>query len=594
MSKLLEILAEGLHEKDLGKVFIIAEIANAHQGDPTTAELLVSSTAKARADAVKFQIYFANELFSQSHSEYKKYKKREWSKEVWSNLVSLVRKKGLEVGADIFGDNSLELALSLELDFLKIHSSDLSNYPLIKKAASKPFPLLLSAGGTTLLELAQAIETVKELKTGGLALMFGYQAFPTDIKDSHFCRIKSLQTSFGLHVGLADHIDGSFDMAINLPLIALGMGCRIFEKHITLNRFSKGTDYYSSLEPKEFERFVNQLRMGLNSVGSPKDFMGIPEKKYREKMKKYVTCSESLELGTILTEKNLMLLRGEDNSVAPVAISNWIGKKLITSVKEDHVLKYENIEQRIGICIISRFQSERLPGKAMKQIAGKPSLAHLFERVFMLKDLARSVLCTTTNSEDDQLVELAKSYNLDVIRGDSKNVLSRLISAVNEFGFDIVLRVTGDDILFDPYHAELLINYLRHHNLDYVSEKDLPGGTEAEAFTALTLKTIERYAKDPDYTEYLTYYVEDPSFACGKLPIEKKYRRDYSLSLDTHADLYLVRKILKAIYSEEEPYTLDQMLEYIDSNLSLCEFGVKGKRDARKIREKTKLNFSLA
>ena len=56
MSKLLEILAEGIHEKSLGKVFIIAEIANAHQGDPTTAELLVASTAKARADAVKFQI----------------------------------------------------------------------------------------------------------------------------------------------------------------------------------------------------------------------------------------------------------------------------------------------------------------------------------------------------------------------------------------------------------------------------------------------------------------------------------------------------------------------------------------------------------
>ena len=263
MRKLFEILAEGTHEKDLGKVFVIAEIANAHQGDPLIAEEIISLVTETRADAIKFQIYFSNELFSQSHSEYNKYKNREWSRKVWRNLVSSSRDSGLEVGADIFGNTSLDLALSLELDFLKIHSSDLSNYRLIKKAALQQLPLLLSAGGTTPLELAKAIETVGEVGTGKLGLMYGFQGFPTDLEESHISRIKALQKTFGLHVGLADHVDADLDMAIHLPLIALGFGCRIFEKHITLDRSAKGIDYFSSLEPKEFEQMVNQLRDGV-------------------------------------------------------------------------------------------------------------------------------------------------------------------------------------------------------------------------------------------------------------------------------------------------------------------------------------------
>ena len=368
MRKLFEILAEGTHEKDLGKVFVIAEIANAHQGDPLIAEEIISLVTETRADAIKFQIYFSNELFSQSHSEYNKYKNREWSRKVWRNLVSSSRDSGLEVGADIFGNTSLDLALSLELDFVKIHSSDLSNYRLIKKAALQPRPLLLSAGGTTSLELAQAIETVREVATGTFGLMYGFQGFPTDLEDSHISRIRTLQRTFGLHVGLADHVDADLDMAIHLPLIALGFGCRIFEKHITLDRSAKGIDYFSSLEPKEFEQMVNQLRNGVIALGVENDVMGEAENHYRSRMKKYVTVGESLKAGTILSEGKLALHRVEKQNLPPIPINSWVGKKLVRPVHRDHVLTFEDIDQKIGLCIVARLQSERLPDKALADI----------------------------------------------------------------------------------------------------------------------------------------------------------------------------------------------------------------------------------
>ena len=590
----LELILDAKEDEEGGDIFIIAELANAHQGDPTTAQLLVTSAANGGADAVKFQIYFANELFSPSHSEYTKFKNREWSFDVWKSLVVYARESGLQVGADVFGNNSLNLALSLDIDFLKIHSSDVSNYSLIQQIAQTSCPLLLSAGGTTMLELTEAIEAVEDIQRSRVCMMFGYQGFPTEIDDLHILRMNTIQRTFGIHVGLADHIDADLDMAIHLPLIALGQGCRIFEKHITYNRSAKGTDYYSSLEPKEFQQFVNQLRSGLVALGSKEITMGEAENNYRSRMKKHVTAGESLKSGTILTDDKLRLARIENHELSPLPMSSWIGKKLLRSVKKNHVFRYEDIEQSAGLCIVARLHSSRLPNKALADIVGKPSLGHLFERAQIVEHVSKPVLCTTTNPEDDELVKLAFSYGIDVIRGDSKNVLSRLISAINEFGFDIVLRVTGDDILLDPLHVESLINYLRRHNLDYVSAKDLPGGTEAEAFTASALKTIERYAKDPDYTEYLTYYVDDPSFACGKLPIEEKYRRAYSLSLDTQEDLHLVRRILESIYDDEKPYTLEQVIKYMDENPSLSSPFTAGREERRNIKDKTKLNFGLA
>ena len=575
------------------KIFVIAEIANAHEGNPQIAADIVSEISQTSTHAVKFQIYTADELFSLRHPEYQKFREREWSFDIWSDLVSSVRDTNLEVGADVFGYNSLDLALSLELDFVKIHSSDLSNYRLIKKAALQPRPLLLSAGGTTSLELAQAIETVREVATGTFGLMYGFQGFPTDLEDSHISRIRTLQRTFGLHVGLADHVDADLDMAIHLPLIALGFGCRIFEKHITLDRSAKGIDYFSSLEPKEFEQMVNQLRNGVIALGVENDVMGEAENHYRSRMKKYVTVGESLKAGTILSEGKLALHRVEKQNLPPIPINSWVGKKLVRPVHRDHVLTFEDIDQKIGLCIVARLQSERLPDKALADIVGKPSLAHLFERSKIVEHIAKPVLCTTTNPEDDKLAELADSYGIDVIRGDSKNVLSRIISAIEVFEFDIVLRVTGDDILLDPNHVELLVAYLRKYNFDYVSAKDLPGGTEAEAFTAHTLRVIQRYAEYPEYTEYLTYYVDDPSIVRGSLPVEDKYKKKYNLSLDTLENLRLIRKIFQTIYSEEKPYTLDQVLEYLDSNPSLLRSREQSSRDSRKIKVRTKLNFGF-
>ena len=115
---------------------IIAEIANSHQGSPKNAENLAIKSLEAGANAVKFQIYFADELLAQNHPRFSHFKKQSFNESEWLKLINKVKKKG-KVYCDIFGLKAFKLAKKLNVHGYKIHSSDLLNYFLLKKVSKE-------------------------------------------------------------------------------------------------------------------------------------------------------------------------------------------------------------------------------------------------------------------------------------------------------------------------------------------------------------------------------------------------------------------------------------------------------------------------
>ncbi len=85
------------------KIKIIAEIANAHQGSSLNAFKLAHASAKAGADAIKFQIYFADELLVKKHKRFNHFKKQAFSHKQWDILLTKSKKLKREIYADIFG-----------------------------------------------------------------------------------------------------------------------------------------------------------------------------------------------------------------------------------------------------------------------------------------------------------------------------------------------------------------------------------------------------------------------------------------------------------------------------------------------------------
>ena len=142
-------------------VEIIAEVANAHEGDPDRAIDIALRAVEAGAHAVKFQIYFGADLLTEDHPRFEHFCRQSFSRENWVKIITTVKKSGAKVYADVFGLNALDMALECDVDGLKIHSSDLSNTILSQSCAMAGLPIFLAVGGSTLREITDAIRDIR-------------------------------------------------------------------------------------------------------------------------------------------------------------------------------------------------------------------------------------------------------------------------------------------------------------------------------------------------------------------------------------------------------------------------------------------------
>ena len=137
----------------LKPVEIIAEIANAHQGDPAIAARLAEEALAGGADAVKFQVYTADELLVRRHPRYEHFRKQSFTGAAWSDLIGRIRAKGGRVYCDVFGLEALDISLREGADGIKVHSSDLANAPLLEILSTAGKRVFLSVGGSTAREI---------------------------------------------------------------------------------------------------------------------------------------------------------------------------------------------------------------------------------------------------------------------------------------------------------------------------------------------------------------------------------------------------------------------------------------------------------
>ena len=144
------------------------------------------------------------------------------------------------------------------MNLFKISSSDITNYPLLKKIASKKKPIILSTGASTIKEIREAINILRKNKTKNIVLMHCILNYPTKNSDANLNMIKSLKKEFPKCItGYSDHTLPSHDMQ-NL-ITAYLLGAKVIEKHFTLNKKQKGNDHYHSLNRKHLNNFNKRI-----------------------------------------------------------------------------------------------------------------------------------------------------------------------------------------------------------------------------------------------------------------------------------------------------------------------------------------------
>ena len=174
--------------------------------------------------------------------------------------------------------------------------------------------------------------------------MWGFQNFPTKIESLNLNKINLLKQNFSHIIGYADHTDSNdYLNSFSIPLLAFVMGANIVEKHITLNRFKKKNDYYSSLNPDEFEKFVKFLKKSSQSLGNNQWILSKVESAYNAFSKKYLVAKKNISKNEFLNKSNITFKRTGKIGIS-IDEFNFLKKpKLSKDMKKDKPIFIKNL-----------------------------------------------------------------------------------------------------------------------------------------------------------------------------------------------------------------------------------------------------------
>ena len=205
---------------------------------------------------------------------------------------------------------------------------------------------------------------------------------------------------------------------------------------------------------------------------------------------------------------------------------------------------------KIAVFIPVRLDSMRLPRKALLDIEGKPAIVHLIERLKLASRLHAIVLCTTTESTDDALVEVADSCKIRLCRGSKEDLLKRYSQAVEENEVDLIVNVDGDDILVDPEQVDQVAESLLATGADIVKCEGLPFGAAPLGVRAEALVRVVAAKPDDDTaTGWSRFFTDSGEFKIETLVFDdpELHHPDIRMTLDYEEDLQFFRAVFREL-----------------------------------------------
>lgn len=225
--------------------------------------------------------------------------------------------------------------------------------------------------------------------------------------------------------------------------------------------------------------------------------------------------------------------------------------------------------------------STRLPGKVLEPILEKPMLARQIERVRRARLVDEIIVATTTKSEDDPIVIVARKAGISCFRGSESDVLDRYYQAAKEARADIVIRVTGDCPLSDPAVIDETIEYFLKNiaDIDYTSKPtNYPEGLDMEIFPFSVLERAWKEAMKPSEREHVTPYIYNHpeifrvrTWESGKGDFSKMH-----WSVDTPEDFIFVTKIFETLYPKDPSFSKDDVIKLLSEKPELLAINTGG------------------
>ncbi len=297
--------------------YFIAEIGSNHDGSLEEAIRYVCAAKEAGADAVKFQSFSAKGLFSrkrpaggdmkngwETHPAYEVIERLTVPDEWHFKLRKECDAAGIHFISAPFDIEKARLLREVGVPAIKIASGELTHHALLSEVATYGIPVILSTGMATLGEVEAALGVLRSGGCAEVVVLHCVSNYPPKFSEMNVRAVKTMSEALQVPVGISDHTPGW-----TVPMLALAMGSRCIEKHVTFDRARKGPDHPYAMLWEEFAAMVREIRNGEAALGDGLKRPTADETPERVYARKGVYAAQDLRAGDVLTPSNTKLVR---------------------------------------------------------------------------------------------------------------------------------------------------------------------------------------------------------------------------------------------------------------------------------------------
>ena len=344
------------------ETYIIGEIGQNHNGKVEIAKKLIDEISKPVIDhlfgehlspmnAVKMtkrdlneelsasalkKPYLNNHSFGATYGEHREV--LELSNQEHFEVYTYAKSKGLDFVETLCAKGCLSMLKVFLPDKLKVASRDLTNLPLLSALAETKIPMILSTGMGGQKELDDALDIIGRYHSD-ISILHCLSQYPSEYKNIQLESIRFLQDHYSEYIiGYSDHSIG-----IVVPVVAVGLGAKIIEKHITLDRNMKGTDHRGSLEPEGIWRMVRDIRNIEKAIGNYGLSINRVVKDTRTKLERSIASKRPIKKGETIKLEDIHLLSPGDG-FKWAEKNEVVGRKAISNINQNEIIYSNNLQ----------------------------------------------------------------------------------------------------------------------------------------------------------------------------------------------------------------------------------------------------------
>ena len=333
--------------------YVIAEAGSNHNRDLATAKQLIEVAAASGADAVKFQTYTAEGLYSrrtptmsyltdedllrEQESVWELIKRIEMPWEWHGDLAEHARRFDIDFLSTPFEERAVDVLEEVGVKAYKIASYEVNHLPLIEQCAKTGKPLLISTGMASLGDIERALDVVNGLGYEQVALLHCAINYPPRFEDLNLRAIPTLARAFAVPVGWSDHTPGH-----TADVAAIALGATVVEKHFTLSRDQDGPDHGFALNPAELTEMVQAIREAEAALGSTVKRVTEAESEMYRLGRRSLVAARDIAAGAELVRDDVAVKRPGLGIPVP-ELDAVVGRRARRDIEADEMLTWQDL-----------------------------------------------------------------------------------------------------------------------------------------------------------------------------------------------------------------------------------------------------------